>query len=389
MKRDPRKHQRRWRQLVAQALFAAVALGVVCATIVVASFRNNASSAALPADQPRTEFNAAHVVGPSECRVCHQSEFDHWKTTHHAGRAFDLLRTEATARDYAERLGIPQDRIAVDSVCVRCHATPRVDEFGQPDVVPGVSCESCHNPAGGVNGWLNSHAVYGPAGTLRQHETAAHFADRLERNAAAGKNSPYDLYSLALRCFACHAVGEEALVNAGHSSGTRAFEFAEAFLPELRHNYHLDQDFNSEVSSLWLQQIHAPAGRTVAGRKRLRFVLGAMAELEIALRNLAKATDPDGEFYEDASDRVLDAYEYLAEDIAEELTETPDALQAALSAAAPLYAKVDDDEFSLADDAAACREAADAIAAAGHQLATTSKGDEFGELPEPIVPAKR
>ncbi|MDA7977397.1 MAG: cytochrome c family protein [Pirellulales bacterium] len=333
--------------------------------------------------QPRRKFIAEHVVGPLECRNCHQAEYEHWKQTKHAGRAFDLLRTQSTAREYAEALGIPLKEIARNSLCVRCHATPRVDEFGRPDVVPGVSCESCHNPAGGATGWLNSHAVYGPSGTRRETETAEHHSQRLAASIAAGKNGTDDLYSLARRCFQCHAVGEEALVNAGHSHGSRNFDFAEMFLSDLRHNFHLAQHVNASVSTLWLQQLHVKPGRTSAGRKRMMLVLGAVAELEVSLQNLSVATDEDGEYFESVADRVIDAFEYLTEDILDELSEVPPSLQRVVDIAQPFYKKIDDGDFSLATDATSCAEAAKAIADVAHKFARSSDGRELSELEEP------
>lgn len=299
-------------------------------------------------DVTASTFDPSRVEGHLKCVDCHVQEIKAWQVLKHATRAFDLLRTAPTSIEYAEKLGIRRTDIARNSLCTTCHATQQRDEYGRFNIISSVSCESCHNAAGGEDGWLNPHAVYGPRGTSRESESPEHYARRNNSCEQAGQIRSANAYELVKRCFRCHVVGNESLAEAGHDHGD-GFEFLTKSLGEVRHNFFLDRHVNAEVSTLWTDSLHHGTGRNVAGRKRVLFVLGQLVDLEVSLRNLATATD-ENDFSDLMIERIEDAWGLLAEDLLEELDELeiPEVEQAT-KAVEPVLEKLDDDGFDVGD----------------------------------------
>ncbi|MCA9211881.1 MAG: hypothetical protein KDB27_02355 [Planctomycetales bacterium] len=256
----------------------------------------------------------AKVAGHKVCVRCHQAEYDTWMRSAHGQEAFDELRTNPNSFLYAQRLGIAPGDLATRSVCITCHATPQVDRHGQPNVLAGVSCESCHNAAGGQSGWLNIHSVYGPAGARRKHESSEYRSRRTHRLQQAGMNRTNDVYELAKACYQCHVVSNERVVShGGHKVGRFDFEWVEWLQRGVRHNFHLNQNHNSEAPTLWMHD-HLGDGtkpKNASDRKRLMFVVGQLVDIEISLRNRANATSH--EFARAAAGRVLAAIARLKE----------------------------------------------------------------------------
>jgi hypothetical protein len=148
-------------------------------------------------------------VGETGCQasLCHggssptRGEFVNWiwsQQDYHS-RAYMTL-VQSRSAQMAQTLGIKNP--ATDNRCTACHAplalvapervapTARVEE--------GVSCESCHAPAGT---WLRSHT-----------RTDYTYAQRL----AAGMADLKSIYGRANSCVACHQNIDSALVGAGH-----------------------------------------------------------------------------------------------------------------------------------------------------------------------------
>jgi len=301
---------------------------------------------AVASSNPLTD--PARVEGHEKCIDCHVPEVRAWMASKHATRAFDLLRTSPTSREYAKQLGIRPADIARNSICVTCHATPQRDHTGHSNVIGGVSCEACHNGSGGDDGWLNPHAVYGPRGTRRDNETADHLSERQARCRTAGQLRSADTYQLVKRCFACHVVSDEQLAEAGHQHGDR-FALVEKMLGEVRHNFFRDPQRNSEAATLWLDPLHHGEGRTTSGRKRVLFVVGQLVDLETSLRSLAKATD-ENDFSDLMIERIEDAFGLLEEDLLEELeTTTLPEIERVVELVQPVIEKLDDDGFDPAD----------------------------------------
>lgn len=362
------------------AVCAAAVLSVtICALIGGRSLRRaGAQEVAAPAETVAASvIDPRRIEGHAKCVDCHLQEIKAWQASKHATQAFDLLRTASTALEYAEKLNIRPADIARNSLCTKCHATQQRDEAGRLHILPGVSCEACHNASGGDNGWLNAHASYGPRGTRREEESADHYAERTAACKKAGQFRSENAYQLVRRCFECHVVSNEALVEVGHDHGD-GFEFVTKTLGEVRHNFFLDRQSNAETATLWTDPLHHKAGRTAAGRKRVLFILGQLVDIETSLMSLATATD-DNDFSDLMIERIEDAWGLLAEDLLEELraTELPE-VKEAVQAVEPVLEKLDDDGFA-AKDKQLYLEAAATVSQAAKRFAARN-GNELEEM---------
>jgi len=174
-----------------------------------------------------------------------------------------------------------------DSICADCHATKAVRN-GQVKVISGVSCEKCHGAAGGEQGWLNRHQSYHASMPIpRADETPEHRAARIKACDEAGMIRSSNLYSLSKACFNCHIVGNEKLIAAGHKSAS-AFDFVSWSSGEVRHNFLVNKSNNADAPSLWMER----TGGNAENRRRMKFVVGTLVQLETALRLRAQATNP-------------------------------------------------------------------------------------------------
>jgi len=296
------------------------------------------------------------VEGPSKCVDCHRSESLATAASFHATKAFDMLRSGDLGKDslkIAEKLRIPPSTLASNSICLQCHATPQVDQQGRHQVIPGVSCESCHGAAGGDDGWLNFHAVYGPEGTRRETESIEHYSSRTERSTRAGQYRSANPYQLARACYQCHLVGHEHLVNTGeHPSGTEVFEFVAWSMGEVRHNFHIDQNTNALVSTLWADPLWRPEQRRGKPEEHVRvmYVAGQLAKLVASLENRARAQE-EGDFASAMEGYIEEAQGEL-EAIVEEVGEAGnlDSLQQAAEAAIEALDAVNDMDDPWSDD---------------------------------------
>ncbi len=150
----------------------------------------------------------AKFLGANSCASssCHgggdssQNQFIVWSLKDfHSQRPFATL-AGARAKQIADAAGIADP--TTDDRCTSCHAplagvpeNLRGDKF---KVSEGVSCESCHGPAGN---WIRSHT-----------RTDYTRADRT----AAGMRDLENLYVRANTCVACHQFVAEPLLQAGH-----------------------------------------------------------------------------------------------------------------------------------------------------------------------------
>jgi hypothetical protein len=224
----------------------------------------------------------------SDCKKCHPSEVAHWmKTTHAQSSEKRLYKFEGNTEKYAKALGLNADQLLGDSTCATCHGTKAIVN-NTTKVISSVSCESCHGAAGGEDGWLNRHQSYHASMPIpRAKETAEHRAERLKAVEAAGMIRSTNIYEQAKSCFGCHIVGEEKLVAAGHKAAS-AIEFVSWSSGEVRHNFFVDKTKNSDAPTLWAER----TGGNVENRRRVKFVVGTLVQLEMALRHRAKAKNP-------------------------------------------------------------------------------------------------
>ncbi|TWU58242.1 cytochrome c family protein [Rubripirellula reticaptiva] len=223
------------------------------------------SSAAAPLD-PIT------VMGNESCVKCHAAEIQVWKTTPH-NRTFEELHRRPEAKAIATKLGLQS--IKNEGRCVACHYTEQSQAGGDPHVIAGVSCESCH---GGAKNWLDLHQDYGGEGITRLSESPEHRQARILKSVAAGMRNPANVYSVAQSCLRCHTTADEQLVNVGgHSAGSLEFEFVSWSQGTIRHNFVRSDGKTNDVSD--------------TDRLRVMFVAGMIAELESSLRATAVATE--------------------------------------------------------------------------------------------------
>lgn len=232
----------------------------------------------------------ARVVGvvKGDCKKCHPSEVAAWTRTMHFQSADLRLRNfTGNTKKYAEALGVAEKDLMKNSVCADCHGTKSVVE-NEVRVISGVSCESCHGASGGENGWLNRHQSYHETKTIpREQETPEHREARIDFCKKAGKVFTSDIKGLARNCYSCHVIDNEKLIAAGHKAAS-AFDFVSWSEGEVRHNFHLDKTTNAPAPTLWLDDTRS----SPENRRRLKFVVGAMSQLEETLRRRADLTNP-------------------------------------------------------------------------------------------------
>ena len=253
-------------------------------------------------DAAPTRMDPTKVMGAKACVDCHKPEIAAWQASRHAVNFEKTLSTDK-AKDFAAKLGVTAANIAREGQCVDCHGQRAQGTAIPPPSITGVACESCHGPSGGEIGWLNPHGSYGAKGLLRAQETPEHKIMRHETADNAGMVRPARMYALAKNCLGCHTVPDEALqTKTDHPKGSANFELASWSAGDVAHNLFLDPKKNADAPSLWMDE----TGRKPAERKRLLYVLGQMADLEVSLRNLAAAAE-DGAYSGALADRAKKA----------------------------------------------------------------------------------
>jgi hypothetical protein len=217
--------------------------------------------------------NPELIETQESCRQCHVSEYDVWaKTAHSTG--FKTQHRKEAAEKIAKAMGFKL--IKRNSLCVTCHYTAKVKK-GQLRAIAGVSCESCHG-AGGE--WVNVHNNYGGTGFTFENETAEHKAMRIKKSRELGMRRPSDLYPVVARCYECHIVPNEKLVDVGgHGTADSDFEYVKWSQGVIKHNF---------LESFLTGDGTVNADRTPA-RTRVMYVVGRAVELEYCIRAMATA----------------------------------------------------------------------------------------------------
>lgn len=209
----------------------------------------------------------AKIVGANACAECHKQEAEAWKATHHF-KTFSEMPRKAPAKEISEKMGLR--RIKAESVCLNCHFTVQ-QKNNKPEVVSGISCESCH---GAAQDWIKVHSGF--SGKTAKTETKSEEAARWKLAESKGMIRRHAIYQLARNCYSCHAVPQEALVNkGGHKSGS-TFDLVSWSQGEVRHNTWYSQGKENVAAD--------------AARKRMLYLVGLGVELETGLRAIGKAT---------------------------------------------------------------------------------------------------
>jgi len=249
------------------------------------------SAAAVPNALGDKLPNAGGIVGPERCGECHKREFAAWKDSGHA-RGYHTMHRSPAAKAIAANLGMT--RIKSAPSCIRCHYTP-VERLGAVRAGQGVSCESCHGPAAD---WLAVHDDFGGSDVNEDDEKPEHRVRRIERCRELGMRHPEVFYELASRCYGCHAVDDEELVDiGGHPSGV-GFELL-SWNPEAGRHAFSAADGMPEVE---------PSSETSA----LLYLLGPLLDLEHGLTAAARAKG-DGVYLDSIKTRVGAAVERIEE----------------------------------------------------------------------------
>jgi hypothetical protein len=286
------------------------------------------------------------VMGAERCGECHKNEFAAWKqTTHYA--TLTTLHRRPSAQEIASKLGVKS--LKREGVCVTCHYTEMPGASGAPEVVSGISCESCH---GAARDWIDVHGDYGGKSVTRDQESPQHRTERLARSAAAGMLGPSDVGRLAARCYECHTVPNEKLVNVGGHTAGSDFELVSWSQGEVRHNFGVGEE-NREASPEHL---------------RVLYVLGQALALEANLRGVAKGTEK-ARYATSMAKRVAAAKESLAAILA--AAKIPE-VEAMLSAAGGVALKL--------DNQAALTAAADRVGDAARRFAGREDGAGLAAL---------
>jgi hypothetical protein len=319
----------------------------------------------------------AEIAGRDNCAQCHVEELNALERSSHDRKAWSLL-DHPKAAGFAKAVGVTD--IKGVSICTECHGT--LQNFHvQRSVLPVKTCESCHGHASGDNGWLTKHYDFGLGRTVdnstkmsdllvdRLKETKEHRVQRLAACTEAGMNCSENITEIAKNCLNCHLVPNEKLLNAGHPFSS-SFELVRWASGEVRHNFLLDPNLNSEAPTNWSDAMRNGPGRTVAGRKRIMYLSGKLADLEVSLRIRAGVTSTSRRSLGDrVNDRILDIQEEL-EDI--DISELKSVLDAIKEVTRTSIRKITDQDKtiynSLADDVAKAAKRFVTAHAAGDQL---------------------
>ena len=176
-----------------------------------------------PSVEPAPEPVAARVVGearrqpawfptfrqttlaPLQNCGCHGDQLQWHRDDAHAFSAEPLLTESARAVRIAQNYGLSTTEMKQgNQLCMSCHGSVETGAEGS-QVFDGVSCQSCHGPAGE---YVNAHQ-----------------SDGYDQGASAGMVRLEQLDARANNCARCHHITDERLISAGHSTG-EGFELA-------------------------------------------------------------------------------------------------------------------------------------------------------------------
>lgn len=211
------------------------------------------------------------MMGVESCRDCHDSHVEAWETTKHATSFADLHEREL-AREIVSLLELEPLDIRRDASCVRCHFTEeRI--HGVIQVETAVSCETCHGAAGA---WMDVHNNGAMSRQLR-----------VLQSGKAGMAHPDNVHAMGKRCYDCHVIDSEALVNvAGHPATSPGFEFYSWSQGEMKHNFMYEKE-GRKTKRNGSKQLPIPQNRA-----RKLFLAGKLMHLSATLDAISKAQDP-------------------------------------------------------------------------------------------------
>lgn len=261
-----------------------------------------------------------YMVGPKECKECHENEFKVWEETPHAASYRELHRNR-DARGILRAVG---DRRPQDSeTCQICHYTmAKESPDAKPEAVAGPSCESCH---GAASEWIEIHNDYGGKDVKREDESPEHKQQRIQQAKAAGMVWPHMKYDAARNCFDCHGMNADALdagtmdklLGAEHPINGE-FEYVKYSQGVVKHRFYppntdVNQDLTPAEKSEW-------------------FAVGQAASLVAATEGLAKS---DNARYQEAMNKRIE----FAKKVLSKVPEASDVLAEPTEANARAFAE--------------------------------------------------
>lgn len=239
------------------------------------------SQEAGPGD-PTKSSKAPGIVGPEQCAECHEFELKTLQQSSHQN-SFLLHRKDAASK-IAKAMG-GEARVDKREDCARCHYTKKARASGSPEILAGVSCESCHGPA---KRWWNVHWK-GEGKKLKKN---------MAKSEKRGMIRPRNLVGLIDRCLDCHLIDDESLVSKGGHPEAEGFEFVSWLQGEVRHNFLNSEEYGGNV----------PVSKI---RQRCFFILGRLRQLERVLLVFASLKDREGALAKSLGRDILRAYKDL------------------------------------------------------------------------------
>lgn len=309
---------------------------------------------------------AAKIIGPEQtennCATCHAPETEAWQNTRHYATFNDRHRSPR-AQEILKAMG--ERSMKRSASCRGCHYT----SIAKATVVTplwGVSCESCHGPGKDWNAIHNRPGGNPSADALKwgagKSEASAARQARLAAGVAKGMIHSDMTYEIAANCFGCHTVPSESLVNTGGHHAGSDFDLVAWSQGEIRHNFASSPGAPDKPTN-------RPA---TADELRRLYVVGAMVDLEVSLRNLTGVKQKGGAFHTAMIDRVNRGRKKV--DGILKAVPIPEIAQAVAALPATVTA-----------DTPVAAAAADALRAATRQFAAKHDGSSLGAL-DPQIP---
>lgn len=293
------------------------------------------------------------VIGPEACAECHDVETGIWEETHHS-ITYESMPDSDDGASIAEKLGI--DDVVEAELCQTCHLTLQADG-GSPEVIAGVSCESCH---GAGKDWSEVHS--------KEDKTEEEKMTLWAESEAAGMIRPGNVYAFAKNCLNCHIVAQEELVNVGGHKAGSDFNLVTWSQGEVRHNTFTTPENNAASPE----------------RQQLMAVLGLAAELEAGMTALKSVETPDGEYATALLTRLNRAKSEVAEMAGKVSSSDVQALHTAvaeLTFNAPMDATTADQAIAAVSSAAQAINKSDADLS-GLEALIANFGDYMGDAVE-------
>lgn len=149
--------------------------------------------------RPRSKYK---TIGPT-CTQCHSAQNTWWQKDKHFSSIDPFANRLQKNIQIARAYGLDASEITKgNSLCMDCHGTVISGEESQ-DVFDGVSCESCHGPAGD---YKKPHSVDKPP---NGYNVGKEFGMVLLE----------DLEARTEACAQCHYITDPRLLSTGHPSG--------------------------------------------------------------------------------------------------------------------------------------------------------------------------